>query len=80
MTQYNNSLSLFNNDKKEKDTHPDMNGHGTVDGREYWVAAWNKTGKSGKAFISIALKPKDAQKLEDSPAYEASDDDQNIPF
>ncbi len=52
------SGSLFKNDRKEKDTHPDRTGTALIDGREYWVSGWLKTGARGQ-FLSLAFKPKD---------------------
>jgi hypothetical protein len=63
MTDYDNTNrgSIWKNDKKEKDTHPDFTGSLNVDGREYWVSAWKrKEGASPKApALSFSVKPKD---------------------
>jgi len=42
------TFSLFKNDKKESDKHPDYRGDGKdADGNAIWVSAWLKEGKSG---------------------------------
>lgn len=46
-----NSFSLFKNDKKTEDNHPDYTGKIRIDGRELRLAAWVKS-KDGKAFFS----------------------------
>jgi len=57
-----NSGSLFPNSRKEKDTHPDLTGTVDVEGKPYWISAWSKTAKSnGQEWLSISLKPKEAQ-------------------
>ena len=50
--------SLFKNDKKEKDSHPDYRGDCTVNGVKCWISAWIKTGKNGK-FMSLNIQPKE---------------------
>ncbi len=53
------TFSLFKNDKKESDNHPDYRGDGKdLDGNAIWVSAWLKKGKSGK-FMSCSFKLKD---------------------
>lgn len=56
--QRENSGSLFKNDKREKDSHPNATGSAKIDGVEYWVSAWTKDGKNGK-WQSLSFKRKE---------------------
>ena len=67
MTEYDNrnTGALFNNDKKEKPTHPDMRGSSTIvspsgEVFEVWTSGWIKRSKAGQEFISLAFTLKDA--------------------
>lgn len=66
MAEYDNTNrgSIWKNDKKETDKHPDFTGSLNVGGVEYWVSAWKrKEGASPKApALSFQVKPKDEQK------------------
>lgn len=58
-----NSGSVFKNDKKENDKHPDYKGTVMVNGKEMWISMWVKTAQSGKnqgsKFFSVAFKDKE---------------------
>lgn len=68
-----NSGTLFKNEKKEKDTHPNMNGTCMIGGKVYYVSAWTKEGAKGR-FQSLSFKLKDEAK----GGSDAPEDD--IPF
>lgn len=61
MAEYDNRNrgALFRNNRKEKETHPDYNGTINVEGKEYYLNAWLREGKSGK-FFSMSVKPKES--------------------
>lgn len=64
-----NSGAIFKNDRKEKETQPDLTGNLNVNGTDFWVSAWKETSKGGKPYYSIKVNPK-----EDSKSQSAEDD------
>jgi hypothetical protein len=75
-----NSGVLFANDKKETEKHPHYKGNITVDGKDYWLSAWVKEGKSGK-FMGLAVSPKEEYKPKPSERSKATGfDDDALPF
>lgn len=51
---------LFFEEEPESERHPNYKGNLNVDGKEYWMSAWDKVSKDGtKNFISISIKPKE---------------------
>ena len=77
------SGALFKNDRKVTETHPDYTGTCLIDGKDYYISAWIKSGAKGK-FFSLSFKPKDvAAKNKASPPPDApfiDDDLDSIPF
>jgi len=82
--QRDNSGSLFRNDRKEKETHPDYTGTAMIAGVEYYISAWLKEGKRGK-FFSFAFKPKQETGKQGMQTARAAaqpefDDGEDLPF
>lgn len=79
---YENSGTISKNKKKEKPNHPDITGRANINGVDYWVSGWSKTGQSGP-FYSLSFKPKDEQQPAKPIAQAAMSsglDDDEIPF
>lgn len=66
----NNTGVLFINDRKEQDKHPDRKGSAEIDGKQYWVSAWNKETSKGDT-ISLAFSLKDGAQQTASKAGNA---------
>jgi len=85
--QRDNSGSIFRNEKKEKENHPDYKGSCMVGGVEMWMSSWLKVGANGTKFMSFSFQPKEQQaqqpaarqavKQAPAPAPEFDDD---MPF
>jgi uncharacterized protein (DUF736 family) len=83
MSEYDNELrgSLFRNDRKEKDTHPDYTGTCQIQGVEYYMNAWVKESKAGKKYFSFSFKAKDAPVQTANTVVITDDDDgDSLPF
>jgi hypothetical protein len=76
--------SLFKNNRREKDTHPDYNGSARIEGHDYWISAWLKTAKDGGKFFSFAFKRKDGTAdrpmMDNTPSGQRDADDTDLPF
>jgi hypothetical protein len=67
-----NSGLLARNDKQGNDSRPDYRGSINVDGTEYWLSAWIKTGRdgtklAGQKYMSLSVQPKDAPAASPTP-------------
>lgn len=50
-----NSGSMFANDRKQTDNHPDRKGKALIGGVWYWVSGWDKQGHKGP-WLSLSFQ------------------------
>jgi hypothetical protein len=77
-----NSGSLWVNDRKQTEKHPDRTGSAIINGQAFWVSGWLKE-SNGKKWLSLAFKLKDQQEQAATPANKkprAEELDDEIPF
>ena len=72
------SGSLFKNDRKNSENHPDYTGSIMVNNREHYLSAWVKEGTKGKFFSVSIGKEKEAKGFTPKGADEIVDSD--LPF
>jgi hypothetical protein len=77
MAEFDNTNrgSLFKNDKKTEEKHPDMSGSINIDGTEYWISGWKKQSKAGTGFISLSVRTKEQVRQSSQPTPKAKADD-----
>lgn len=75
------SGSLFRNNRKEKDTHPDYSGTVRIDGHDMWISGWLREQKDGTKYFSLAFKRKDGtadRPSQDQKAQEFKDEAKRV--
>lgn len=81
MPEYDNTNRgvLFKNDDKKTDKHPDYTGTINVDGTDFRLSAWIKTGKKGGKFMSLSVQNEN-KRVADSGIKRNNDPEADIPF
>ncbi len=79
------SGSLFKNDKREAENHPNLTGTVMIGGVEYWASGWTKVRNNGDKWISLSFKVKEQRggggaQHTPQPAGFAVDLDDDVPF
>lgn len=70
-----NRGTLFKNDKKTEEKHPDMSGSINIEGVEYWISGWKKQSKAGTGFISLSVRAKEQTRQSSQPTKKAKTQD-----
>ena len=52
----NNTATVFLNQFKQKETHPDYTGAGLINGKKTLVSVWIKTDKNGNRYMSMSFQ------------------------
>ena len=68
--------SMFENDRKQQKHQPDWKGSCMIAGKEYWLSAWKKDGRT--PWLSLAFTEKLPKDGAPKPAAKGADDD--VPF
>ena len=63
--------SLFLNNFKERDQHPDYTGKLVVEGKTYQIACWKNQTKSGSDYFKLKLSDDEPQRRPDSQSYKS---------
>lgn len=82
--QKDNNGTLFKNDRKETDKHPNYKGDAIINGKPMWISAWVKEGKNGK-YMSLSFTPKQqgggGKPSNQSPSYsQKPPTEDDVPF
>jgi hypothetical protein len=78
-----NRGTLYRNENKQEEKHPDYSGSINVGGKDYWLSGWVKESKKdGKKFFSLSVKQKEKQNPYAKPKQEKPMDDDlsDVPF
>lgn len=60
--------SLFRNEKKTTDNHPDYTGTTVVEGTKYFISAWVKKREGKNPYIRLVLQPAEKSDVKKSEA------------
>jgi hypothetical protein len=60
--------TLFRNDRKTSEKHPDKKGSCKINGQEYWVSGWIRYSDNGEERISLAFSLKEERSDRSGPA------------
>ena len=75
---------MFKNDRKEKETHPDLKGSINIDGKEFWLSGWSKVTSKGDKMLSLSVTPKEQQAAKpvakSAPKQAEPEFDDDMPF
>jgi hypothetical protein len=71
------SGSIYENDRKQKATHPDKTGKCMINGEIYYISGWIKKPEGKKPYISLAFTKAEQKPINEQPNQQ---DQQELPF
>lgn len=60
-----NRGSMFENDRKTKETQPDFTGSIDVNGTIFWLHAWKEMTQSGKKRLSVSVQVQEERSMQE---------------
>jgi hypothetical protein len=75
-----NTGSVFVNERKSEDTHPDRSGSALINGVEMWVNGWLRKTKDGEPYLYLTFKPKEEAQPKRGAFGSRGDTDDEIVF
>jgi uncharacterized protein (DUF736 family) len=72
--------SLFKNDEKLTEAHPDYKGSCVVDDKKFYISAWIKESREGIKYMSLSIQPPLKSSALTKPAKRMPVDDDPPPF
>lgn len=80
MEHKKNTGTLFKNQYKTEDKHPNYKGRINVFGKMMDIALWKRTGKLGEPYLSVMIsEPREKKQVEQAPAQDDLPND-FVPF
>lgn len=67
-----NRGTIFDNDRKETEQHPDFTGSANIGGVLFWVNGWAESTRTGARKLSLSFKRQDEQAPSESRPTAAS--------
>lgn len=76
-----NAGTLFKNEKKESEKHPDYTGKALIKGQQFYMSAWLNESKDGKKYMAFKFSEPERNRpaTKAAPARDVDDSD-SIPF
>jgi uncharacterized protein (DUF736 family) len=61
LSETDNRGALFINDRRQGENSPDYRGTLNINGVEHWLSGWRKKSAMGQKYLSLSIRPKQAE-------------------
>jgi uncharacterized protein (DUF736 family) len=72
--------SLFKNDEKLTEAHPDYKGTCMIDDKKFYISAWIKESREGIKYMSLSIQPPLQKSSALTKPRKPERDDEDVPF